>query len=128
MDASTPNCLRHGRSGSMGLRSKDFPSKNTVGAVARAATGIINRNVAPDSPQSIGFSEPLNGDAPSTVQQSLDTCTFAPKASTARSVASVSSEVNLPEILEIPAESEAAISILCVYAFEGGAQTSPLSL
>src|SRR4030067_1249445 len=112
----------------MGLCSKELPSKNTEGSAANAATGIMKRNVAPDSPQSIGSFAPFSGDTPSTVQQPFATLTFAPNAMTARNVASVSSETSGPEIFEIPSDSEAAINILCVYDFDGGAQASPLSL
>src|SRR3990170_5848529 len=87
----------------------------------------MKRRVAPDSPQSIGFSEPFNEAVPLTVQQDFVTFIVAPNDLTARNVASVSSENSGPEIFEVPCESNAAISILCVYDFDGGAQTSPLS-
>jgi hypothetical protein len=87
----------------------------------------MKRNVAPDSPQSMGNSVAFNEVAPVTVQQPFVTFTLAHNALTALKVAAVSSEINGPEILEVPCDREAAISILCVYDFEGGAQTSPLS-
>src|SRR3990172_5108886 len=127
IEVCTPSCLRLSSNGSIGLCSKDLPSKNTEGSAANAATGIMNRRVAPDSPQSIGSFAPFNGDAPSTVQQPFATFTFAPNALTARNVASVSSENRGPEIFEVPSDNEAAINILCVYDLEGGAQTSPFS-
>jgi hypothetical protein len=71
----------------------------------------MKRKVAPDSPQSMGFFAPLSGDAPSMVQQFSVAWTFAPKALTARNVASVSSEIRGFESLETPFESAAAISI-----------------
>src|SRR3990170_3073733 len=111
----------------MGLCSKELPRIKTEGSAAKAATGIMKRSVAPDSLQSMGSSAPLSDVAPSTVQQSLIAFTFAPKALTARNVASVSSETNGPDILEVPSESAAAISILCAYALDGGAQTVPLN-
>ena len=111
----------------MGLCSKELPSRKTEGSAANAATGIMKRRVAPDSPQSIGSFAPFNGDALSIVQQPFVTFTFAPNALTARNVASVSSEARGPEILEVPDESDDAISILCVYDFDGGAQTLPFS-
>src|SRR3989304_3480616 len=111
----------------MGLCSKELPKIKTEGSGANAATGTMKRSVAPDSPQSIRSFAPFSCVAPSTVQHSLATSTFAPNALTARSVASVSSENKGPDILEVPSESAAAMSILCVYALDGGAQTSPLS-
>jgi hypothetical protein len=72
----------------------------------------MKRKVAPDSPQSIGFSAPFNRDAPSTVQQPFATFTLAPNALTARNVAPVSSETKGPEISEVPNESEEAMRIL----------------
>ncbi len=54
---------------------------NVEGSVAKAATGIMKRNVAPDSPQSIGSLELVSVFAPSIVQQPSATWfTFAPKA------------------------------------------------
>ena len=83
-------------------------------SVANAAMGIMKRNVAPDSPQSIGSFEPLSVLAPSMIQQPSVTVTFAPKAVTARSVASVSSDKRGFETLDVPLDRAAAITILCV--------------
>ena len=76
----------------MGLRSSEPLKTNVEGSGARAATGIMKRNVAPDSPQSIGSLAFLSGFAPLTVQQPSAVATFAPKAVTARRVAWVSSD------------------------------------
>jgi hypothetical protein len=73
----------------------------------------MKRNVAPDSPQSIGSLAPF-GDLPFTIQHPFSTSTLAPIALTARIVASVSSEIKGPEILDMPEESDEAMSILCV--------------
>ena len=110
----------------MGLLDKPLPRVNIEDSGARAATGIMKRNVAPDSPQSIGSLADLIGLAPSTDQQSSLARIIAPKAITARTVASVSSETSGFAILEVPLDSAPAMSIRCVNAFDGGAQTSPL--
>src|SRR3972149_11443963 len=88
-EVPTPSCLRLSSKGSTGRCSKDFPRQKTEGSAANAATGIMKRRVAPDSPQSIGSFAPFTGDAPSTVQQPFLTLTFAPTALTTRNVASV---------------------------------------
>jgi hypothetical protein len=62
----------------------------------------------------MGSAEPFNGAAPSTVQQSFVKFTFAPSAVTARNVAFVSSETNGRDILEVPCDNDAVMSILCV--------------
>jgi hypothetical protein len=72
----------------------------------------MKRNVAPDSPQSIGSFEPLSDFAPATVQQPSANFTFAPKAVMARKVVSVSSESRGLETFPDPFERAAAISIL----------------
>jgi hypothetical protein len=95
---------------------------------ARAATGIIKRSVAPDSPQSMGFLGVLGSMAPSIAQQFSCSFIFAPNASIACKVASVSFETKGLKIFVTPSDSNAAINIRCVYALEAGAHTSPLSL
>jgi hypothetical protein len=81
-------------------------------SVANAAMGIMKRNVAPDSPQSIGSSEPLSILAPSIIQQPSATIAFAPKAVTARKVASVSSDKRGLDILDMPLDNADAMTIL----------------
>src|SRR3989304_10269151 len=98
----------------MGRLSREVPNVKTDDSGARAATGIIKRSVAPDSPQSIGFSGVLGDIAPSIAQQFSCIFTFAPNALTACKVASVSFEIKGSEIFVTPSESNAAISILCV--------------
>jgi len=87
----------------------------------------MERKVAPESPTSIGAVAPVIDCEPVTAQHPLVTSNFVPKASIARTVASVSAEYKGPEILDSPGDSEAAMSILWVYDFEGGAHTSPFS-
>jgi hypothetical protein len=98
----------------MGRFASPLPKTNTVGFDANAATGIMKREVAPDSPQSMGSAAAFKVSVPSTVQQSLSGDTFAPKAMIARRVASVSSEHSGPEILDLPLASAEAMSMRCV--------------
>jgi hypothetical protein len=113
--------------GSIGLRSKEPLKTKIEGSGARAATGIMKRNVAPDSPQSMGCLAFVRGLAPVIVQQFSAVATVAPKAVMARRVAWVSSDRRGLDILEIPSHRAAAMSILCVKDFDGGAQTSPFN-
>jgi hypothetical protein len=98
----------------MGLRSRELLKNRIDESGARAATGIMKRNVAPDSPQSIGSLAFVSGFAPVMVQQPSAVATFAPKAVIARRVAWVSSDKSGFDTLEIPSDSAAAMTILCV--------------
>jgi hypothetical protein len=74
----------------------------------------MKRNVAPDSPQSMGSLAFEGGFAPVTAQQHSTVATCAPKALIARRVACVSSDRRGFDILEMPLQRVPAISILCV--------------
>src|SRR5674476_665975 len=95
-----PSSLRLVSNGSTGRFSIEPLNTKVEGPFASAATGTMKRNVAPDSPQSIGSFAPLSILVPSMVQQLSATVTFAPKAVTARSVAWVSSDKRGPETLD----------------------------
>ncbi len=111
---SVPSCLRLCRRGATGLLSRDDPKVKIEDSEARAATGIIKRKVAPDSPQSIGLFGALSDSTPLTLQQFSRRSISAPKASTARKVDLVSSETRGLDIFEVPFDNNAAINILCV--------------
>ena len=98
----------------MGLLSRDDPKVKIEDPGARAARGVIKRRVTPDSPQSTGLFGVLSGSTPLIVQHFFCSFASAPKAFTARRVALVSSETRGFDIFEVPFESNAAISILCV--------------
>src|SRR5208337_2402132 len=100
--------------GSIGLRSNELLKNRIDGSGARAATGTIKRNEAPDSPQSMGSFAFLSGAAPVTVQHPSSKIASAPKALIARRVAWVSSDNKGFDILEVPFDRAAAISIRCV--------------
>ena len=97
----------------MGLLSNDLAKVRVEEPIASAHTGKIKRRVAPDSPQSIGLDLPISGNDPSTIQELSLIVTLAPKLFTALIVASVSSENNGFEIIDLPFESEEEINILC---------------
>ena len=54
--------------GVIGLRLNDVPNRNFDGPGARAATGIKNLRVDPDSLQSIGLSGILTSSFPCIIQ------------------------------------------------------------
>ena len=93
---------------------------------AWARIGVVNLRVAADSPQSTTLEGVSMKLLPTTIHMFPLRDTFEPYWVTARTVDSVSWQINGSSILEGFGAREAAMRNRCVYAFEGGAFTSPL--
>jgi hypothetical protein len=111
---STPRCLRLSRSGLIGLFLIDDLKTKVEDPAARAAIGIINRKVDPDSPQSSLLVGVLGTSTPVITQQSFRILILAPKAFATLMVACVSSEMSGVDILELPFDNKAATTVLWV--------------